>query len=281
VRGIQASVALLLAKAAVELAARGNWDGLEPIDPALSLAIAGTACGVLLALRGSTRIPGALVVLAAGAGVGLASGGLPEGLSLGPGEVSLTVPDGTAFGVALTSLVLAQIPLTFGNSVVATADAERTYYGARARRVRPGRLAASISVANSAAGLTSGLPVCHGAGGATAHYKLGARRAGATIAAGAVFLGLALGLGSSLPALLMVLAPGALAGMLLFVAIQHGLLAATLERLDDRLVAAGVGLVTLASGNLGIGFAAGVAALGLRSLLRRGRSALAGRPVPV
>jgi hypothetical protein len=87
-------------------------------------------------------------------------------------------------------------------------------------------------------------------------------------------------LGSSLPALLMVLAPGALSGMLLFVAIQHGLLAATLERVDDRVIAAGVGLMTLVSGNLGIGFAAGVAALALRALLRRG-SALAGRPVPV
>jgi sulfate permease, SulP family len=275
VRGIQASVALLLAKAAVELAERGNWDGLAPIDPTLSLAIAGTACGALLALRGSTRIPGALVVLAAGVAVGLATGGLPDGLALGPGEVSIAVPDGAAFGVALTSLVLAQIPLTFGNSVVATADAERAYYGARAWRVKPGRLAASISIANTGAGLTAGLPVCHGAGGATAHYKLGARSAAATISAGALFLGLALVLGSSLPTLLTVLAPGALAGMLLFVAIQHGLLAASLERLDDRLVAAGVGLVTLVSGNLAIGFACGVAALLARAALRRGVAALA------
>ena len=33
VRGIQASVALLLAKAAIELAQKGNWDGLPAIDP--------------------------------------------------------------------------------------------------------------------------------------------------------------------------------------------------------------------------------------------------------
>src|SRR5919204_5281051 len=36
VRGIQASVALLLAKAAVELAGRGNWSGFSPITPALA-----------------------------------------------------------------------------------------------------------------------------------------------------------------------------------------------------------------------------------------------------
>lgn len=57
------------------------------------------------------------------------------------------------------------------------------------------------------------------------------------------------------------LAPGALAGMLLYVAIQHGLLAAELARLPDRVLAAGVGLVTLLSGNLAIGFGVGAAVL--------------------
>ena len=268
VRGIQASVALLLAKAAVELAERGNWEGLPPIDPSLSLAMAGAACGFLLALRGGSRLPGALLVLGSGIVVGLAVAGPPQGLAIGPGDVSLAVPDGAAFGTALTALVLAQIPLTFGNSIVATADAERAYFGSRARRVRPARLAASISIADGLAGLTSGLPVCHGAGGATAHYKLGARTPAATLSAGALLLALALLLGSSLPALLMVIAPGALAGMLLFVALQHGLLAASLERLDDRLLAAGVGLVTLLSGNLAIGFGFGVAVLLGRAALR-------------
>ena len=281
IRGIQVSVALLLAKAAVELAEKANWEGMPAIDPTLSMAMAAAGCGALLALRGGSRVPGALLVLSAGVAVGLAVGGVPGGLGLGPGEVSLSIPDGTAFATALTTLVLAQIPLTFGNSIVATADAERTYFGDRARRVRPGRLAGSVSIADAFAGLTSGLPVCHGAGGATAHYKLGARSPLATIMAGSLFLALALALGSSLPSLLMVIAPGALAGMLLFVAIQHGLLAASLERLDDRLIAAGVGLVTLLTGNLAIGFAAGVAAHGTRAVLRRGRAALAGQPVPV
>lgn len=281
VRGIQVSVALLLAKAAVELAERGNWDGLPAIDPTASLVMGAVICGALLALREDSRVPGALAALAAGVIVGIAVGGVPGDLALGPGAVSISMPDAAAFGTALTTLVLAQIPLTFGNSIVATADAERTYFGARARRVKPGRLAASIAAANSLAGLTSGLPVCHGAGGATAHYKLGARSALATASAGALFLGLALGLGSSLPALLTVITPGALGGMLLFVAIQHGLLAASLERIDDRLIAAGFGLVTLISANLAVGFGVAVAALAARAALRRGRAALTRRPLPV
>ena len=265
VRGIQASVALLLAKAAVELAERGNWAGLPHVPEAAGLAVAAACCAALFLLRG-TRWPGALLVLGGGCIVGLAVSGAPSA-ALGPGEVSLSLPSGPEFATALTSLVLAQLPLTFGNSVVATADAERSYFGARARRVRPNRLALSIGGANLLAGVTHGLPICHGAGGVTAHVKLGARTAAATASAGVLYLGLALLLGESLPAVMQLLLPGALAGMLLYVAIQHALLAGTLERSADRVIAAGVGVVTLLSGNLAIGFAAGVVVLVARRLL--------------
>jgi hypothetical protein len=49
--------------------------------------------------------------------------------------------------------------------------------------------------------------------------------------------------------------------MLLYVAIQHGLLAARLDSAFERVIAAGVGVVTLLSGNLAIGFGAGAAVL--------------------
>lgn len=269
VRGIQASVALLLAKAAIELAEKGNWPDLAPIDPSLSLGIAAAACALLFACRRSSWMPGSLIVLGAGVAIGLIVGGLPQGLELGPAPVGLAVPTDADWGTALTALLLAQLPLTFGNSVVATADVERAYFGERARRVTPNRLAGSISAANLLAGLSGGLPPCHGAGGVTAHYKLGARTLWATFAVGAIFLVLALAVGSSLPVLLTVLAPGALAGMLLYVGIQHALLAAGLERLDDRLIAAGVGAVTVLSGNLGIGFLVGAGVVAARAGLRR------------
>jgi len=276
IRGIQASVALLLSKAAVELAERGNWPGLPAIDGGAGLAMAAGAC-VLLFAAARFGLPGTLAVLVGGAATGLAVGGFPD-LALGPESPSMGLPAPGDFGVALTSLVIAQLPLTFGNSVVATADAERTYFGDRARRVRPNRLAGSIGLANLAAGLFQGLPLCHGAGGVTAHCKLGARTAGATLMAGVLYLGLALAFGASLPALVQVLVPGALAGMLLYVAIQHALLAATLPELSDRTVAAAVGVITLVSGNLGIGFAAGVAMLVVRALLARvGRGRLSPR----
>lgn len=265
VRGIQASVALLLAKASVTLAQEGNWPGLPSISATAGVLI---AVGVCILLTITTRLgwPGTLAVLAGGAAAGLIIGGMPD-VGFGPELPTVGIPGSRDFGVALTSLVLAQLPLTFGNAIVATTDAERRYFGDRAQRVAPARLAASIGVANLASGLLHGAPLCHGAGGVTAHQRLGARTAGATVMAGGVYLGLALAFGASIPAVAHVLLPGALAGMLLFVAFQHALLASELPELPDRLVAAAVGLITLWSGNLGVGFGAGVAMLVIRRAL--------------
>ena len=267
VRGIQAAVALLLAKAAWDLARQGNWDGLPAIEPWVGVAMAAAACVALFA-AGRFGLPGSLAVLGGGAVAGLAVAGSPE-VALGAGAPDIALPDGAAFAEALTALVLAQIPLTFGNSIVATADAEREYFGIRARRVTPRRLATSIGGANAFAGLLGGLPVCHGAGGVTAHYKLGARTWRATAMGGAALVVLGLAFGSSLPAILQVIPPGALAGMLLYVAIQHGLLAARVDTTADRVIAATVGVVTLAAGNLAWGFAAGAALFAARALARR------------
>ena len=265
VRGIQASVALLLVKAAVTLAQKGNWPGLAPVSRDVGIAMAAGAC-LLLFMTAKGRIPGTLLVLIAGTVAGLAISGVPH-LGFGPEAPALSLPSGHDFGVALTSLVLAQLPLTFGNAIVATTDAERRYFGERARRVQPARLAASIGIANLVSGLLHGAPLCHGAGGVTAHRRLGARSAGSTILAGGIYLAAALAFGASIPAAAHAILPGALAGMLLYVAIQHALLAAELPELADRVVAASVGLITLWSGNLGIGFAAGVAMLVVRRLI--------------
>ena len=87
--------------------------------------------------------------------------------------------------------VVPQLPLSFANSCLATADAARTYFGERAARIRPGRLATSLGSANVLAGAISGMPVCHGAGGLTAHHAFGARTGGAPLALGSALLVLA------------------------------------------------------------------------------------------
>lgn len=268
VRGIQASIALLLVKAAVDMAAKGNWAGLPQIDPTVSIVAAVAGCVLLFLLADNHRFPGALLVLGGGAAAGLVvAGGLPD-VSFGPQALSVNLPSSDDFALALTALVIAQLPLTFGNSIVAVTDAERNYFGERAERVRPNRLAASMTIWNLLSGLFSGTPICHGAGGATAHYRLGARTAGATLMVGAGLLVLAFTFGASMPTLLQIVPPGVLAGMLLYVAVQHARLAASLELWSERALAAAVGVVTLIYGNLAIGFAFGVAVLVAAWLVR-------------
>jgi MFS superfamily sulfate permease-like transporter len=101
---------------------------------------------------------------------------------------------------------------------------------------------------------------------------MGARTWVATALAGGLLIFLGICFGSSLPGILQILPPGALAGMLIYVAIQHGMLAARLDRAGDVAIAGTVGVVTVVAGNLAIGFGAGVALYMARRLTAGQRS---------
>ena len=105
--------------------------------------------------------------------------------------------------------------------------------------------------------LLGGMPLCHGAGGLAAHYRFGARSAGSNLMIGALFILLALLLGSGALAVLTLL-PMAILGVLLVFA--GGQLALTLLDLRDRkdmfVVFIMLG-ITLAS-NLAYGFLVGI-----------------------
>jgi MFS superfamily sulfate permease-like transporter len=120
--------------------------------------------------------------------------------------------------------VLPQFPLSFANSCLATADTARTYFGDAAARVRPGRLATTIGLANLFAGAISGMPVCHGAGGMTAHRSFGARSGGAPIMLGSTLIALALAVGATLTAALSGFPVPILAGLLTVAGLLHMML---------------------------------------------------------
>jgi len=126
-----------------------------------------------------------------------------------------------AFITAAVVLVLPQLPLTFANSCLAPADAARTYFGAAGERVTPGRLALSLGIANLVAGGIGGMPICHGAGGMTAHRSFGARTGGAPIAMGAVLLILVIAIGASLAAALAGFPLPILTGLLTVAGLLH------------------------------------------------------------
>ena len=143
----------------------------------------------------------------------------------GHGISSDILPSVSDFQVALLLLVIPQVPLTLGNAIVATRDCAVNYFGPRSARVTPAGLAISMGAANAASAICGGIPICHGAGGMTAHYRLGARTGFACGVIGSLFLIVGVLEGESASALLSLM-PAAVLGLLLAHAgIRHALLA--------------------------------------------------------
>ncbi|MDO8611794.1 MAG: putative sulfate/molybdate transporter [Dehalococcoidia bacterium] len=292
VRGIQVAVGLLLIKTAVDMATSGQvLRGHDDVylsfgaDVPVSLLLAlGTAAVVTLSVwkRG---LPAGLIVLALGVVAGLAFGsaGMLSGLSVGPQMPSLALPGAGAFATALVVLVIPQVPLTVGNAVVACTDTAHGYFGEGASRVTHRSLLTTMGLANMFAGAVGGMPVCHGSGGLTAHYRFGARTAAAGLIIGSALVALALTFGSGAVDLFGLIPYPVLGVMLGVVGVQHALLARDCRRVEEVAVVATVALTSVALGNVAIGFAAGMAlhftlaggqrALARSGLLARGREA--------
>jgi hypothetical protein len=266
IRGVQITVGLLFLKIAWGLVA----------DPPSSFDEGGlgtsTAAGVallglvfLLALR---KVAISLALVGAGVALMLVQAG--DELALGPSALVLPTLDADVLLTALTVLVIPQLPLSFANSCLATADAARTYFGERAAPIRPGRLAQTFGSANVVAGAMSGMPVCHGAGGLTAHHAFGARTGGAPLAIGIVLLVLALAAGSGLAAVLTAFPLPILAALLAAAGVLHVGLARDLE--GARQIALALTVAVLGFWlNLAIGLGVGLALWWMPRMLDRVR----------
>lgn len=180
------------------------------------------------------------------------------------------------FTSALSLLVLPQIPLTLGNAILATHDCAQKYFGNRADRVTPSHLSFTIALGNIAAGLFGGIPICHGAGGMTAHYRLGARTGAAPVMIGTLFVLASITAGASFNILSSI--PASLLGVsLLYVGIRHALLAGhELRALRTAAVVSIMGILTYLFSNmllsLGVGLAVKFIILDLPAIRKRARA---------
>lgn len=267
IRGVQLTVGLLFLKIAWGLVTdppKSFSEHALSADWALPLAL------LTLVLAFALRdYPITLALVAVGAVVTVVLAGGEA--AFGPSALAVPSLDTATIVTAFTVLVVPQVPLSFANSCLATADAAKVYFGERGSRVRPGRLATTFGSANLLAGAVSGMPVCHGAGGMTAHYAFGARTGGAPLAMGGLLLALAIGLGTSLAELLAAFPLPILAGVLATAGLLHILLLRDLRGARAWAFALFVGVVgfelnlTVA---LGIGLALWWGTEGLRRLPR-------------
>ncbi len=252
IRGVQLTVGLLFLKIAYTLVTEPPATFIDHTMNTLWLVGLSLACAVLaLALR---RRPIALALIAI-AVVTIAV--RAEGFAWGPASIGLPHLDLATFSAAFFMLVVPQLPLTFANSCLATADAARTYFGSAADRVRPGRLAATLGAANLFAGAIGGMPVCHGAGGMTAHRTFGARTGAAPAIIGATLVVLAVMVGAGLAALLTAFPLPILAGLLAVSGLLHIALLRDLARPSHWALAVGIGVIGFLT-NLAIALGVGL-----------------------
>lgn len=269
IRGIQLGLALLLVQSGLALASRPQIvPGGEKRVLALSIGIVPLGWFIALpamillvwALR-RRKLPASLVILGFGVVIAVTQGEAARTLGhihLGLALPQLAPPAPRDLLQALILLVLPQLPLTLGNAVYATADTTRCYFGAGARRVTPRNLLTTMGISQLIAALFGGVPVCHGSGGLTAHYRMGARSGTAPILMGMLCLFLALFVdGNALPVLALIPYP-VLGTLLIFVGFQHGWLVRDLRGWEEwsiTLLTAGLGFFLH---NLAIGFGAGI-----------------------
>jgi MFS superfamily sulfate permease-like transporter len=127
----------------------------------------------------------------------------------------------------------------------------------------------SAGVGNAVSALLGGMPMCHGAGGLTAHVRLGARTDRMNLWLGGAFLVLGLLFAAQVPVILGVLPVSVLAAFLAYAGLRHAWLVSDLRGLPLA-IAVVAGALGAWSGNLAV-----TAALALT--LEHGRRALGHR----
>jgi sulfate permease, SulP family len=269
VRALQLGVGVLLVIASVRLVADPPTVFVGAPDPPWPFVLAaGAFAGVAVAAH-LRHFWAALALFGAGLLVAIAATrpdlGAPT-LSL----PTLHVPPASAFGTAFLLLVVPQLPLTFGNAVIAVNDLAHEYFGDRARRVTPSRVCLSAGIGNVGSALLGGMPMCHGAGGLTAHVRLGARTAGMNLLLGGMLVCVGLFFAGQVPLLLGLLPVWVLAAFLAYAGLRHAWLVSDL-RGASLVIAVVAGALGAWFGNLAITAALALAAEHGRRLAVRGR----------
>jgi MFS superfamily sulfate permease-like transporter len=184
VRGIQLGLGISLATLALKQYAGSEGAG--------GYVLALVSVAALLALRGQRRVPAPLVVM--GLGILYATAVKLNGAalirSMGFRLPVFHVPTQHELLQGALLLALPQIPLSLGNSVIATSQTTRDLFPERAVSVR--KIGFTYGLMNLIAPWFGGVPVCHGCGGLVGFHGFGARTGGAPVLYGAMYLVLGL-----------------------------------------------------------------------------------------
>src|SRR5215211_2871937 len=184
VRGLQLGLGLQLALLALR-------DYVQR-DGARGYVLAAAAFVVVIALLGNRPFPPALFVIGLGIFYAIAFNLDPAQIAAGTGFSLPTVHRLSLSDIVSGFVLLAipQIPLSLGNSVLATRQIAEDLFPERRITVR--KLGITYAAMNLVNPWLGGVATCHGSGGLAGHYTFGARTGGSLIIYGAIYLAIGL-----------------------------------------------------------------------------------------
>lgn len=96
------------------------------------------------------------------------------------------VPQWSDMVTGFLLLALPQIPLSIGNSIIATKQIANDYFPEKNITVK--KISLTYSIINILNPFFGGIPTCHGSGGIAGHYMFGARTGGSVFIYGSMYL---------------------------------------------------------------------------------------------
>ncbi len=184
VRGVQFGLGMQLASLALkDYVTADAWAGY---------ALAAVAFVITLALLGNRRFPPAPFIILLGIVYAFAfklnAGALAHAVGL-----SLPQLHRVEWADVLTGffvLALPQLPLSLGNSILASQRVAEDLFPEKKVTVR--KISLTYSLMNLVSPFVGGVPTCHGSGGIAGHYTFGGRTGGSVVIYGALYLTLGL-----------------------------------------------------------------------------------------
>ncbi|HEY3132342.1 MAG TPA: putative sulfate/molybdate transporter [Acidobacteriota bacterium] len=265
VRGIQLGLGLQLASLALK-----DYVGAEG---ALGYGLAAIGFVLTLFLLGNRKYPAALFVIFVGVIYAFVFklDAATVARSFGLRVPQLHAPRFQEVMTGFVMLTLPQIPLSLGNSILATKQVARDFFPERSLSVR--QISFTYSLMNLINPFFSGIPTCHGSGGMAGHYAFGARTGGSVILYGSLFLGIGLFFSNGFDKIVQVFPLPMLGVILLF----EGLTLITLMRdvAESRPEFANAVLVGLIASSLPYGYVIGLVVGTVLAYARGGLEAVA------
>lgn len=180
VRGLQVGLGVQLS-----LLALGDYVRAEGNT---GYVLAAAAFAIALALYGNRRLPAALPIIGLGIAYAFAYDLDASALASGLGFTlpALRAPTVGDVMTGFVLLALPQIPLSLGNSLLATRQTAEDLFPEKRVSIR--QLGYTYSLMNLINPWFGGIPTCHGSGGLLGHYTFGARTGASLVIYGSLFL---------------------------------------------------------------------------------------------